>query len=135
MAAKRKASPRAKKPRAAKTPATSGASAAATSVAQGATQSTIVGGTVAARGKVQKTFITAKVLSGFTDAGHLEIVIGEHLGTLDAAARQAVLAAADASRAHVATLPSFQPANVVLRPIQSPHIDAIRADPLFQQSF
>jgi hypothetical protein len=133
VAAKRKASPRAKKRIEAS--ATSGGPAAATTLAQGATQSTIVGGAVAVRGKVQKTFITAKVLSGVTDAGHLDLLIGEHLGTLDVAARQAALTAADASRAFVATLAPFQPANAVLRPIQSPHIHAIRADPLFQQSF
>ena len=138
MAAKRKASPRrAKKPRAASAPApaTGGAGQAAPSAVQGATQSTVVGGDVAARGKVQKTFITAKVLSGFMDAAGVEAVIGEHLATLDGAARQAVMGAVDASRAHAATLAPFQPANVVLRPIQSPHTDAILADPLFQQSF
>ena len=111
------------------TPARSTASVA------GATQSAVVGAPVAARGRVQKTFIPVRILSGFTDAGHLEILTGEYLATLDAAGRQQLLAAADASRAFVATLPPFVPAGVVRGPIQSAHVDAIRADQLFAETF
>jgi hypothetical protein len=106
------------------------------SATQGGTQSTVVGESAAAiRGKVQKTFIKVKLLSGFMDDSHIEMVIGEYLGNLGADARQAFQAEAIAARAHVSSLSPFNPADAVTRAIQSPYVDAIRADPLFQQSF
>jgi hypothetical protein len=132
MASKRKPSkPRRPPPAKAVAPAP----AAPTALPVAPTQSATIGAPVAARGKVQKTFIQARILSGFTDAGHLSLLIGEYLETLEAVARQQAIAAADASRAFVATLPPFAPAGVVRQQIQSPHIDAIRADPLFTETF
>src|SRR6266513_931591 len=132
MAVKRKSSrPRQRRPAQAVPPIPPDATASAS----GTSQSAIVGAPVAARGRVQKTFIQVRILSGFTDAGHLDILIGEYLGTLDAAARQQVTVAADASRAFVSTLPPFAPAGVVRQQVQSPHIDMIRGDPLFAETF
>jgi hypothetical protein len=101
----------------------------------GGTQSSVVGPSVAVRGAVQKTFISARILSGFTDASHLEQLIGEYLATLDGTRRQRLLDDADASRRFVAALPAFQAGSAVLRPIQSQYISAIQADPLFLQVF
>ena len=89
---------------------------------------------VAPRGAVQKTMVDAKVLSGFTDVTHFELLAGEYLATLDVTGRAQVLADAAASRAFVASLPAVPPKPVVGRPISHPHVDAIRADPLFAQT-
>jgi len=89
----------------------------------------------APRGTVQKTFVRAKVLAGFTDPQHFQILAGEYLATLDPAAQAAKLQAADVARAFVAQLPALATTNVIVRPITHPHIDAIRNDPLFTQSF
>lgn len=89
----------------------------------------------APRGAVQKTFVPAKILSGFTDPGHFGLLAGEYLATLDDPARAQVLAEADASRTFVSQLPPFQPPVTIVRDIAGTHVDAIRADQLFQQSF
>lgn len=88
----------------------------------------------APRGAVQKTFVNAKVLAGFTDPAHFETLIGEYLATLDAAAKAAAIQAADAARAFVAQLPPLTPPNVIVRPITHAHVDAIRKDPLFSNT-
>ena len=90
---------------------------------------------VAVRGDVQKTFIDVKVLSGFTDSGHIEILLGDYLSRLNDTDKALALSEIDATRAFVATLPPFQPTQVVKRSISGTHVDGIRADPLFQQNF
>jgi hypothetical protein len=91
---------------------------------------------VAVRGAVQKTFIDATVLSGFMDAQHLQSLIGEYLDTLDVTARAQADVVAQATRAHVGALPLFVPTgNVIGQPIAGPHIDLLRANPMFQQVF
>jgi len=100
------------------------------------TQNVLPTAQVAVRGAVQKTFIDATVLSGFMDLQHLQGLIGEYLDTLDPAARARADALAHATRAYVAGLGPFMPAGVVVRqPIAGPHIDALTANPLFQQMF
>ena len=101
----------------------------------GGTQSSFVGPSVAVRGLVQKTFISARVLSGFTDVNHQEQLIGEYLATLDQTRRQRLLDDADASRRFVSELAPFQGGSAVLRPITSQYVSAIEADPLFNQVF
>jgi hypothetical protein len=91
--------------------------------------------TTALRGSVQKTFVPSIVLSGFTDAGHFSILAGEYLATLSDADRNSVLAEADRTRAHVATLAPLSAGNAILGDITHTHVNAIRADPLFAQSF
>ena len=88
----------------------------------------------APRGAVQKTFVDAKLLSGFADAAHFEQLAGEYLATLDQAARQAAVDAAAASRAFVSQLKPVTLPPSVLRPITGAHVDAIRNDPLFAQT-
>jgi hypothetical protein len=100
-----------------------------TASSAGATQSAVVAAKVAVRGAVQKTFTTSKILSGFTDATHLEMLVGEYLATLDDSPRQSLVVAADASRVFVAGLQPFQPSGVVKRTVNAPHVDAIRAEP------
>ena len=90
---------------------------------------------VAPRGAVQKTFVRAKVLAGFTDPQHFQLLAGEYLATLDSAAQAAKLQATDAARAFVLQLPPLGPTNVVVRPITHAHIDAIRSDQLFANTF
>lgn len=89
---------------------------------------------VAPRGAVQKTMVDARVLSGFTDPNHFQLLAGEYLEALDDAAKAKILDDAAASRAAVAKLPPMSNASVIGRPILHRHIDAIRADPLFAQT-
>jgi len=89
----------------------------------------------APRGAVQKTFVKAKVLAGFTDQGHYQLLVGEYLATLDPAVQTAKLQAADAARAFVAQLPPLTPPSVIVRPITHPHVEAIKKDPLFANTF
>lgn len=89
---------------------------------------------VAPRGAVQKTFVDARVLSGFTDINHFQILAGEYLASLDDPTKAQVLAEAAASRNWVAQLPPLAGMTVVGRPIIHPHVDAIRADALFAQT-
>lgn len=89
----------------------------------------------APRGSVQKTFVAARILSGFTSDDHFQQLAGEYLGKLDAAGRARVLAEAQASRAFVAQLPPSVPSDIFVREITGSHVDAIKVDRLFQQSF
>lgn len=91
--------------------------------------------TAAPRGAVQKTFVPTTILSGFTDVGHFSLLAGEYLATLNEPDRNAILAEADRTRAHVATLPALAAGSPVLGDITHAHVDAIRADPLFAQAF
>ncbi len=88
----------------------------------------------APRGSVQKTFVDARVLSGFADANHFELLAGEYLATLDAPTKAQVLTDAAATRAFVAQLPPAPPAPIIVRGIAGPHVDAIRNDPLFART-
>jgi len=89
----------------------------------------------APRGSVQKTFVPANILSGFTDVNHFELLAGEYLATLNTQDRAQVLTDAQATRAVVSQLQPFQPQPIVVREIVGAHVDAIRADPLFAQLF
>ena len=60
--------------------------------------------TTAPRGAVQKTFVPAKILSGFTDAGHFQLLAGEFLATLPETERARVLEEAQATRVFVSQL-------------------------------
>ena len=62
-------------------------------------------------------------------------LLGEYLSTLVDADRVQVLNDIDASRNFVANLPPFQQTTVVKRSLSGSHVDSIRAEPLFQQSF
>ena len=90
---------------------------------------------VAPRGAVQKTFVPAKILSGFTDSNHFGILTNEYVSTLSETERNAILAEAEATRRFVAQLPPLGPQATVIRDITGPHVDAIRSDPLFAQVF
>ena len=89
----------------------------------------------APRGAVQKTFVPAKILSGFTDENHFQLLAGEYLATLSEQSRARVLAEAAASRTFVSQLPPFLPQEIIVREITGAHVDGIRADPLYQQFF
>src|ERR1700687_4245919 len=90
----------------------------------------------APRGSIQKTFVDARVLSGFTDDGHFEILTKEYLDTLSLQEKLKVQTDAIATRTFVSTLPPMpQNSSIIIRDIVNPHIDAIRNDPLFSQSF
>ena len=99
------------------------------------TQTALPNQSVATRGYVQKTFVDVKVLSGFTDAGHVDILLGEYLSSLSDADRAIALTEIDATRVFVASLPPLQPSQVVRRSISGAHVDAILADSLFQHSY
>ena len=72
-----------------------------------ATQSAVIGSPAAVRGAVQKTFVAAKVLCGFTDEAHRTQLTGEYLADQGAQIQQQQLDAATAARAFVATLQPF----------------------------
>ena len=91
--------------------------------------------TSAPRGSVQKTFVPAKILSGFTDAGHFQLLAGEYLATLSPNEQAAVLSEAQATRVFVSQLPPLQPQSIVVRDITGPHVQAIKSDPLFAQIY
>lgn len=99
------------------------------------TQTTLPPPSVAVRDAIQKTFVPAKVLSGFTDVGHFEMLVGEFMSSLTAAAKTELLAKADKTRQFASALPPFAPSNVVGAEITGPHVDAIRNDPLFAAAF
>jgi len=90
---------------------------------------------VAPRGSVQKTFVPAKVLSGFTDPSHFGLLADEYLASLGAEEKKRVLDEAEASRTFIRELPPFVPSSIIIRDIVSPHVNAIRAEPLFGQLF
>lgn len=90
---------------------------------------------VAPRGSVQKTFVPARILAGFTDVGHFGLLADEYLATLPAHEKDQVLAEAQTARAFVAKLPPFSLNPVIIRDIVHPHVDAIRSDQLFMQLF
>lgn len=89
----------------------------------------------APRGAVQKIFVPAEILAGFTDPGHFNILAGEYLATILDRERIDILGKAQAARDYAKTLPPFANGPAVLRELANSHIDAIRADPLFAQSF
>ena len=89
----------------------------------------------APRGAVQKTFVPATILAGFTDVPHFAQLAGEYLASISTQQQNEILAEAEAARRFVAQLPAFQGTPVELRDIAHPHIDAIEADPIFAQTF
>jgi hypothetical protein len=91
--------------------------------------------TAAPRGSVQKTYASARILSGFTDPNHFGLLADDFLATQSPNERAAVLAEAEATRTFVAQLPQVQPSAIVIRDITGPHVDALRAEPLFAQAF
>lgn len=93
---------------------------------------------VAQRSTLQKTFVDATVLSGFTDPSHFDMLCGEYLGTLSEVEAAAVRASADAARSYVASLPGIDPAalnDVIRGQVEGPHVEEIQAEPVFQQVF
>ena len=92
------------------------------------TQSSALAPIAATRGKVQKTFVPARVLSGFADASHVEQLIGDYLQELPELEKARLVQSAEESRAFVSSLPAFSPQDAVLGPILSPHIESIIAD-------
>jgi hypothetical protein len=92
--------------------------------------------TVPTRGAVQRTFVDARVLAGFTDAPHFDnLVAGEYLATLDPIAKQELQAKVAAARHFVSQLQPVQLDDAVVRPITGPHVDAIVVNPVFQRVF
>jgi hypothetical protein len=89
----------------------------------------------AVRGAVQRTFVPARVLSGFADDGHLQQIIGEYLATLEEPAKQRFNTLVAESRRVVAELAAFEPGDAVCQEIRSLYTDAIAAHPLFQGTF
>lgn len=63
------------------------------------------------------------------------MIAGEYLATLDPIARQAVLTKASAARDYAAQLPPVALNDAVVRAINNSHVDAIRADPMFQRIY
>ncbi len=90
---------------------------------------------VAQRSKVQKTFVSAKLLSGFTDTNHFRMLTGEYLASLSADKRQRFEDEANAARQYVAGLAPITFANAELQPITGAYVDAIKLDPVFQRTF
>jgi len=91
--------------------------------------------TSAPRGAVQKIFVPARILSGFTDEAHFRLLAGEYLTTLEETARDRVLTEAKDSRTFASQLPPFTSGQVTIREITGEHVNAIKSDPLFIQSF
>jgi len=89
----------------------------------------------APRGAVQKTFVPARILSGFTDPAHFGQLAEEYLASTSAEEKAKILADAEATRQFVAKLPPLNPVQVELRDIVHHHVTAIRADPIFAQAF
>jgi len=89
----------------------------------------------AKRGEVQKTFVPAKILSGFTDQYHFSLLTEDYLSTLAPSEKSGILEKAQATRTYVSQLPPFKFRPIILREITNAHVEAIRADPLFTQSF
>ena len=91
--------------------------------------------TAAPRGAVQKTFVPATILSGFTDSAHFELLAGEYLASISAEAKGKVLAEAEATRQFARQLPPLNPIQVEVRDVVHPHVAAIESDPIFAQAF
>ena len=88
---------------------------------------------------VQKTFIEATLLAGFSDETHYDMLCGEYVSTLDEIGAQSARDAAQAARHYVATLvPPTHPdffSDIVRRPIAEDHVQQIVSDPVFRRSF
>ena len=91
--------------------------------------------TAAPRGVVQKTFVPARILSGFTDPAHFGQLAEEYLASISTDEKAKILADADGTRQFVAQLPPLNPVQIELRDIVHPHVTAIQADPIFAQAF
>jgi hypothetical protein len=89
----------------------------------------------APRGAVQKTFVPARILSGFTDPPHFNQIAGEYLASVSLDEKTKILAEADVTRQFVAQLPPLEPMQIELRDIAHSHVAAIQGDPLFAQAF
>ena len=87
------------------------------------------------RFQVQKTFVDARVLSGFMDDGHFRSFAGEYLASLDSAAQKEVLNLVEQSRAAAANLPVVDLGDAIARPLTGTYVDAIETNPTFQGSF
>lgn len=96
---------------------------------------TVAAPATAPRGVVQKTFVPAIILSGFTDPVHFGQLAEEYLASLSAEEKTKILADADATRQFVAQLPPLTPTQIELRDIVHPHVTAIQSDPIFAQAF
>lgn len=96
---------------------------------------TVTPPTAAPRGAVQKTFVPATILSGFTDHRHFGMLADEYLASISSEEKAKVLAKADATRQFVTQLPPFNPPQVELREIAHSHVAAIQGDPIFAQTF
>lgn len=95
------------------------------------TQSTSVAPAAAVRGTVQRTFVPARVLSGFTDDPHLQQLVGDYLATLDGEASKRFAEKVDDSRKVVASFSPYAPHNVVGETIDSAYTQALASHPLF----
>jgi hypothetical protein len=91
--------------------------------------------TVPSRGLVQRTFVPVRVLAGFTDPGHFQILAGEFLQELGSGEQAQLLAAAEKAREAVKGFSTVPLGDAVVRPLVGPAIDALLGDPLFRETF
>lgn len=91
------------------------------------------------RSVVQKTFVDATLLAGFSDEAHYEMLCGEYLATLEPNVSQLARDSAQAARNHTGNLvPPTQPdffSDIIRRPLAGNHVHRIVSDPIFQRSF
>lgn len=94
--------------------------------------------TVAQRSVLQKTFVEATLLAGFTDLSHFEQLCGEFLLSQDDNNANKRRDEANVARAYVSQLEVSDEQwlnDVVRNQISGEHIHRIISDPIFQQTF
>ncbi len=87
------------------------------------------------RGQVQRTFVDARVLTGFMDDAHVNQTFGDYLSSLDPLTKSQLDARIAASRTFVKSLPVVPLDGAVRKPLTASYIDQITKDPAFQQAF
>ncbi len=90
---------------------------------------------VAQRHKVQKTFVAAKLLSGFTDDNLFALLTGEYLASLPATKRQRIETDVALARQYVSGLAPAAFGNVERNMLFGDYFDDMRRDPIFQRHF
>lgn len=100
-----------------------------------ATTTPIPAPSISVRGQIQKTFVPAKVLTGFMDDQGVQQILGEYLENLDAAERDALKSKILKSQSHVKSLAQVALDDAFIEPLSHPHVEALTQDQIFRQAF
>jgi hypothetical protein len=90
---------------------------------------------VPARPAFQQTFTEARILAGFMDPNHFQMLTGDYLASIEPAERDRILREAEDARRIVAGWPQAVLGPVEVRPVKGPLVDELLADPLVREMY